>query len=1197
MIIDKLLEIGADYLGGDFFARIKDKRVERAKRTKRDKNVQAVIDRILSDEKSNQNYDALLKTIDNSKIVSDLISAIDNGSIKTIDFGKRVEYTMNRMKLSAIEKNYVRGVMLKIYNEVLTVMQKTESAAERRMRNELQIEENRTREFIDEKLDKITNILENNKADIDDADYAAFESSIIGQYLNGNIPLIQKILLILPKWERNGQARLPIRVRGLFEFMKVISNCYVNGYVDLNTIDDCLNCNVSLCIKELIMSIVFAYGKQGDSDRLLDKYGKTHLSDYAQLLSTVKREYIPMEEIIAQNEFVQLWAVLAMFNINNVDIAYRYLNFFKNAENMLPKSVIEARYIIIREAHYVNKYVLCTNMEKVSRELDSIIFEYIQLHSFFDDCEGMVKEKYYIEFAKMLTDASNELVEEWNESVFKSLNQEAYKIALKGYTWRSNSSLISEKDFENYFGIVQNERDTAIPINLLYAAYLTLGADFVKDFLKKRMFLLEQNIHYLRLALEAGMDREIIDEYETHYNKCPEFYILKAIYQTNCISSAEEDVFSGNPDSKMQAMQLMEIAVNKFIENGIIHIFSLLPYLINASVLLGRFAELADKILPIESIVVKRLLAQKYYEQLKDVQSARKLISEVIESDAVSGKDYALLGNMCAMDQEAIEVYETGYTLFCDLGCLYNLLHLQYNHNTIELKYLEAASKVNDVMMQNLVSFCYGRIGVHDKEKDHAIKALLLCNQYIKEIYGHFTKIEIDQSGREMVDYVGEDTYIALRDPEGSIRRFCFYRNKDVLPDDGIMFADAQHFFADLNENTLYSRLYRHEAGDTVLLEDNAYTISELGDVGGFLLRECLSKLASEGDVVQFQGEINQTLEKLTKYLIDDNTNAEKLLSEYRDLSRFPSYSYMYLSNRFSCSYISLLNKFSISGPFIRSMNNDEMLAAKEYVIGLDTVFLLSKLELSMESYKRICSCLIMSETSYKLYQQGKADDYRRHDRSAGYMGVIENRPIITQVDHKDVNKELNELYGPIDQVIQLIPRKGAIFTCPNELEEIKEKIVTVIGQEIADGLQLTTTENVVIIDDALVACVFNALYRGKRWGTIMNLLAHVDLSIHEMISCLSKLSKNKYISVFVLDFFEVLLRKFDDLKKSGDLDAYEKELTYFIEVFSDLINEKVEHGNFVHLMKILTEKYPMNDIIVHMIVEWLNLYGRSIGK
>lgn len=612
--------------------------------------------------------------------------------------------------------------------------------------------------------------------------------------------------------------------------------------------------------------------------------------------------------------------------------------------------------------------------------------------------------------------------------------------------------------------------------------------------------------------------------------------------------------------------------------------------MVDASISLGCFDELIAKILPIKSVVIKRLLARKYYMRLRDAQSAQRLIAEVIKSDAAAGKDYVLFGNVSDTDQTAMEAYERGYQLFDDLECLYNLLSLQYSHNNIDKGYLEVASKVNNDAMQYLVSFCFGRIGLHREEKEHAIRALLLCDCYKKEIYGHCLKLELEQSGRETVDYVSEDTYVALRDSEGNIKRFCFYGSSDVLPYNGILFANANHFAADLSGNVFYSQLYRHESGDVVALENSTYTIIELGDVGGFLLRECLSKLASNGDVVQFTGEINQTIDELTKYLIDSHANSERLLNEYKDLSRAPVYSYMFLSKHFSCSYISLLYKLSCSGPMLRSMHNDETLASKEYVVGLDTIFLLSRLELSKKSYERICSRLIMSETAYKHYQQGKEEDYKQHDRSVGFMSVIDNQPVMTQVDPRELNRELNELYKPIDQIVQSITRKDAIFTCPSEYSELKDKVTELIGQEVADGLQLSTLENVLVINDAFVAYMFATLYSGSRWGTIMNLLAHVDLTLHEMITCLRSLSKNRFVSVFVLDFFDVLIRKFDDIKEREELDAYEAELAYFIEVFSDLISDKAEHGHFLCLMKILIEKYPMSDVLIHMIAKWAML-------
>lgn len=564
MIIGNIVKKGLENISGEFLGRIKDKQLERSARKKQDRNVQNVIDRIISAEKNSQYYDALLKIIDNSTAIKDLVLSVDNGSIGAFDFDARVEQAMDKVALSVIEKNYVRGIMSKIHGSILLVKQKAESAAEQRIRTEVQIEGDRTRECIDDNYTEIKKMIEAGYADINDMDYDVFESNIVDLYIQGNMSLIQKALLILPQWERNGQARLPIKVKGLFEFMRMIVGCYENGHIDYSMVDDCLKCNISSRIKELILSVVFVYGQKGDSDKLLDKYGKTHLSEYAQLLVNLKREYISMDEIIQQSQFVQLWAVLSMFNISRIDVAHQYIDFFKKAEKMLPKPVIEARHIIINEAHYAIEYALCTNTEKVYYELDRMIYDYIQLRSFFDTCGGEVKEKYYIDLARLLTDATDDLLNEWSEVVFENVKQEACIISLKGHMWRSNPALINETDFEDYFTVVQNVRDKAIPINLLYAAYLSLGAGFVKAFFGKRMILLEKDIHYLRLALQVGMDRKILDDYDKLYGNCPEFYILKAIYLSGCVSDAEEEgVFSGDTDSLMRAMEFMSVAVKK----------------------------------------------------------------------------------------------------------------------------------------------------------------------------------------------------------------------------------------------------------------------------------------------------------------------------------------------------------------------------------------------------------------------------------------------------------------------------------------------------------------------------------------------------------------------------------------------------------------------------------------------------------
>lgn len=450
MIIGDIVKKGFEFIGGEIWSLIKDKKIEREARKKQDSNVQNIIDKIISAENNSQYYDALLKVIDNSTVIKDLIFAIDNGSVGMFDFDNRVEQAMDRGSLSIIEKNYVRGVMNKIHGSILLVRQKAESAAEQRIRTEVQIEGDRTREYMNENYTEIKKIIEAGYADINDVDYDVFESNIVELYIQGNMSLIQKALLMLPQWERNGQARLPIKVKGLFEFMRMIVGCYENGYVDYSMVDNCLNCNISSRIKELILSVVFVYGQKGDSDKLLDKYGKTHLSEYAQLLANLKREYISMDEIIQQSQFVQLWAVLSMFNISRIDVAHQYIDFFKKAEKMLPKPVIEARYIIMHEAHYAIEYALCTNAEKVYHELDRMIYEYIQLRSFFDACGGEVKEKYYIDLARLLTDATDDLLDEWSDVVFENVKQEACAISLKGHMWRSNPALINETDFENY---------------------------------------------------------------------------------------------------------------------------------------------------------------------------------------------------------------------------------------------------------------------------------------------------------------------------------------------------------------------------------------------------------------------------------------------------------------------------------------------------------------------------------------------------------------------------------------------------------------------------------------------------------------------------------------------------------------------------------------------------------------------------
>lgn len=515
------------------------------------------------------------------------------------------------------------------------------------------------------------------------------------------------------------------------------------------------------------------------------------------------------------------------------------------------------------------------------------------------------------------------------------------------------------------------------------------------------------------------------------------------------------------------------------------------------------------------------------------------------------------MGRLTTSTQEAYSAFEKGYQEHHDVNCLYEQLWMDYQHRTINETLLQDAAQVDDCVIQNLVTHCYKQLDQTEKVRQHSIRAALLCKGYQQNIMLQLTMFFIENDKEEISDSVNDHSHVILMDETHKKVDICFYPAPEMLPKKPSIFADAQHYFADY-KNLWYSQLRGRKAGQELLIDNAKYTIVAVDSTYVFLTRYCMGQLLEHKAMFQISGSPEELLDKMYEITADSAKASEQLLEQYTK-SDNDYVGYRSFIHKTGTSYLATLNTLVECHFPLRSVRSNDLLYPKEYIVGLDTLFLLSKLPLNPSELDLLCAKMVMSESTYGYYHSGQIEDFNHHAHSAGYLQLINGRMHLSEQDANDPCARARDLYNSLTPIIDRISREKAMFEFPLNLKEngLDEKLSDSYGQPLFDNVQLVSDQRYVVLNDRAEVFVYHLLGRSTPICTIMNLLALDDVSLLSKISCFEKLVELRYHGVLSYSFFHVINKQLNELKQNGDLDTYESILTRLVSAVVSILDKK----------------------------------------
>lgn len=1162
-------QIASFYLGDKFASFMSN--IQEKKKLER---VEAVISTILEAEKDNVYYNSLDRILSTGKLIDDFglkYSSHSKDAIRT-----RIDEALSRDKgLSGFDRQRISEVIFRIFTQAREVLLEPDSPAEKRADARLKDESTAIQEAVRKGTSEIKDILQ--KQELTDDQYSLFEEKVIQLYLQGQINALGDTIIEMDSWV---QLALPVQLNALIFFLKIVTGYHEQGTISSREVSSYLSQESTSSLDKLFATFLLCFGDKVNVEQLLNQREKARWLSYQSLFDLVNN---PRELTFAELTHLDapidvLSAAILKSNLRNLQV-YANKEFFNQAYQVLPMPWV-SRFMLASEhlwhAHMYdynvyNHALLMSCRDRAER--------FLQLSSFFCLTTQEIKKQFYREFAEFLSYCDADYIRDHLKEVQDALNDEVQLISLYIEYWKMQQHIPEAVRIEQLLNASLSQNNHDAHIKLLDFLLINNKNSEVYSYLDERKFVLKEDIRYLQIAIDVGFSPDLLMRYEKEYEGNLQYYCL-------CDKHLNEN--------EKQKKNYPELAVNAFFKNPLClidYMRELLQYAYDQN-RLDEFESMFTLDVP---LVVWRIRAHFYKDVVHDNKHALECIRKVVDSPIVIGADYALLGRLTTSTQEAYRAFEKGYQEHHDVNCLYEQLWMDYQHRTINETLLQDAAQIDDCAVQNLLTHCYKQLDQAEKVRQHSIRAALLCKEYQQNIMLQLTMFFIENDKEEISDSINDHSHVILMDETQKKVNICFYPAPEMLPKKPSVFANAQHYFADY-KNLWYSQLRGRKAGQELLIDNTKYTIVAVDSTYVFLTRYCMGQLLENKAMFQISGSPEELWDKMYEITADSAKESERLLEQYTKNDN--NYvGYRSFVHKTGTSYLATLNTLVECHFPLRSVRSNDLLYPEGYIVGLDTLFLLSKLPLTQSELDLLCEKMVMSESAYGYYHSGQIEDFNRQAHSAGYLQLINGRMQLSEQDANDPCVQARELYSSLTPIIERVSREKAMFEFPANLREkgLSERLSDSYGQPLFDNFQLTSDQRYIVLNDRAEVFIYHALGRSTPICTIMNLLALDDVSLLSKISCFEKLVELRYHGVLSYSFFHVINKQLNELKQDGDLDTYESYLTRLIGAVVTILDKKDPClGDMCDLLKLFNTDGSLSDDLPKLLT---HLFMRNLPE
>lgn len=429
--------------------------------------------------------------------------------------------------------------------------------------------------------------------------------------------------------------------------------------------------------------------------------------------------------------------------------------------------------------------------------------------------------------------------------------------------------------------------------------------------------------------------------------------------------------------------------------------------------------------------------------------------------------------------------------------------------------------------------------------------------------------------------------YVKLKDADGNVLTVCFYPNADMLPTVESSFAEAKHILAD-QRNLLYTRLRGRGIGHELVYDGTQYRVVEMGITYGHLCRYCLAELAQHRDVLQLSGTVEKLLDNVTSIVSESVSMGDMLRTEY--LKPDNNYiGYRCFANKANESLIAAIDMLVRCSMPLRSVASHDLIQEAEYIIGLDTLYLLAILPLEESERCKLLKRMIMSESTYACYQAEMKEDFDMQLRSGGQFQMIDGKLVIVENNLDDPCAYARTLYDPIIPLAEHIRKESAIFDYPDMCKDTYGRLAEVYGQHVLDNFQLISDSRHVVLNDRSEAYIYQCLNLSQPMCTIMNVLASDDISLGSKVKSFSKLAEIRYVGCISFVFFFSLNQHMKVLQQANEPDIYEAYLSEIISALNTIANNSDAYlGDMYQVIKCFSDMSLLSDAVPSILVEFM---------
>lgn len=1133
------------------------------------------INKMLDHEKGNSYFNSVDRVLSNSMLLRNL--AYEVKSFRDAEIDERIEAAVARDEsIPAADIKRVCEVIKRILIQAHDIITQPTSLQDKLhvawindAKNEIKDDVSNAKKELQQQLKQMTDTLQKEVL-LTDEQYEAFEHMVVELYLAGHLLAIQEIVLASENWQA---YEIPQQLLSLTCFMKIAYQYYDSGLVSSKEVAVYLSLPGTPIIDELFLCLLFLCGNKEEKEMLLAQSEHERWKEYYRLFQIhTKTLQLPFKDLwIEDSSSAVIAASILVRNYENAQLdAYR--NELIRAKQVLPMPCFERYMLLMENSAYARTYIGCAYTHSMLEECRLRADRYYSFCNFYACAAADIKKRFYRGFCILAASCSADYFASYMTEINQSICDDTFMIPYLIEYWLNSNTQPEQMQIDTLLktALVYSERERHL--DLLQCSVALISKSFVYEYLEDHRFLLKEDSRYLKLAIET----EVITPKELpKYSSC---YEEDIIYCCLCDTLLTAELVEGQ-EFRKQALQ----SYMKHPMYPLSYMRKLWEYAFEFDCL----TEFESKLPEMMPIIFWRIRAQFYNDIVGDVKTALESIRFVTATSVAVGNDYVLHGRLTTSAKEAYEIYEKGYQRTANLHCLFELLSMQLRHAKLDEQLLREAERIDERFIQLIVAQCYKQLNREDKHFAHLVRAALLCQDYQMNIYGQLAfSIMLDNHSDEL-QTVNDHSYVKLKDADGNVLTVCFYPNADMLPTVESSFAEAKHILAD-QRNLLYTRLRGRGIGHELVYDGTQYRVVEMGITYGHLCRYCLAELAQHRDVLQLSGTVEKLLDNVTSIVSESVSMGDMLRTEY--LKPDNNYiGYRCFANKANESLIAAIDMLVRCSMPLRSVASHDLIQEAEYIIGLDTLYLLAILPLEESERCKLLKRMIMSESTYACYQAEMKEDFDMQLRSGGQFQMIDGKLVIVENNLDDPCAYARTLYDPIIPLAEHIRKESAIFDYPDMCKDTYGRLAEVYGQHVLDNFQLISDSRHVVLNDRSEAYIYQCLNLSQPMCTIMNVLASDDISLGSKVKSFSKLAEIRYVGCISFVFFFSLNQHMKVLQQANEPDIYEAYLSEIISALNTIANNSDAYlGDMYQVIKCFSDMSLLSDAVPSILVEFM---------